>query len=70
LTTTATTYSGPYVQSWPSNDPHYAFAMDAGVLGVEVPGPASGVWTPATALGATLSTGIPYTGPTNCSTVS
>jgi prepilin-type N-terminal cleavage/methylation domain-containing protein len=68
LSGTTANGNNPYIQSWPSNDPHYAFAIVGGVLGIEVPGPATGAWAP-TALGATLAGGEPYTGPTLCSTV-
>jgi general secretion pathway protein G len=56
-----------YLSSWPSNDPHYAYAIVGGVLGIEVPGPSTGAWAPAT-LGTTLASGEPYTGPSLCST--
>jgi prepilin-type N-terminal cleavage/methylation domain-containing protein len=53
LTTTPTT-NQPYLQSWPSNAPHYAFTINAGVLQVAVP--SSG--TPAN-----------YVGPSSCNAV-
>lgn len=62
------TLGGPYIQSWPSNDPHYAYAIVGGVLGIEVPGPTSGAWAP-TALGTTLAGGESYAGPSSCSSV-
>ena len=37
LTDTATTYSGPYLQSWPSNGTHYAYSLASGVLKVAIP---------------------------------
>jgi general secretion pathway protein G len=68
------------VQSWPSNDPHYAFAIYNGVLGVEAPGPTTGYWAPAAAFTAPVITsspttaemaaGIPYTGPNSCAHIS
>jgi general secretion pathway protein G len=64
LDTTAATYSGPYVQSWPLNTPHYAFGMVSGVLYIQIPGTTTWSTTPA-ASGASV-----YSGPTNCSTVS
>jgi prepilin-type N-terminal cleavage/methylation domain-containing protein len=42
----------PYIQSWPSNDPHYAFSLQGGALYIAVP---SG------------STPQPYTGVSSCS---
>jgi general secretion pathway protein G len=49
------TDSGPFLQSWPSNAPHYAFTIDAsGVLQIAVP--SSGV-------------AANYTGPSSCNTV-
>ena len=59
---------GPYVQSWPSNTPHYAFAVVSGALLVEAPYTATTPWAP-TAAGTTLATGIAYAGPTTCSGV-
>jgi hypothetical protein len=51
---TAANGNNPYIQSWPSNDPHYAFSLTAGgVLQVAVPS------------GSTPQT---YTGPGSCST--
>src|ERR1700684_1658896 len=32
LTSVGGAYSGPYIQSWPSNAQHYAFAIVSGVL--------------------------------------
>ena len=52
---------GPYLQSWPSNLPHYAYTFSAtGVLQIAV-APAGAV-TGASAVAA-------YTGPVSCSTV-
>ena len=75
LDTTATTFSGPYVQSWPNNLPHYAFNMSStGALLIEVPGTSAWATTVAPAVGASLAAGTVYTGPTtgtgSCSTVS
>ena len=52
--------STPYIQSWPSNLPHYAFALTNGALTVSV--------APA---GAVTGTGtfVSYTGPSSCSGV-
>ncbi|MGB7652038.1 MAG: prepilin-type N-terminal cleavage/methylation domain-containing protein [Acidimicrobiales bacterium] len=65
---TGSTDGGPYISSWPSNDPHYAYAIVGGVLGIEVPGPSTGAWTPAS-LSTTLASGEPYVGPWLCSGV-
>ena len=47
---------GPYVQSWPSNSPHYAFSFTtAGGLQIAIP------------FGGTAGA---YTGPASCATVS
>jgi prepilin-type N-terminal cleavage/methylation domain-containing protein len=59
LTTTATTYSGPYIQSWPSNGTHYAFSLSGGALQVAI-----GSGSPQT-----LASPIAYAGPSFCSTV-
>ena len=50
-----------YIQSWPSNSPHYAYAIDsAGKLWIEVPG----------TTGYTGGTpGVSYVGPSSCSGV-
>ena len=58
LLTTGTTANGtnPYIQSWPSNSPHYAFSVSAGKLQIAVP--------------ATATPAVAYTGPGSCSTVS
>jgi prepilin-type N-terminal cleavage/methylation domain-containing protein len=69
--TVASNLIGNGVQSWPLNDPHYAFAMLAGVLYVEAPGPASGYWNLTTAPGTpSLTAGEPYTGPSVCTGLS
>lgn len=52
---TAAALGGPYIQSWPSNAPHYAFSIATGVLQVAVP--SSG--------GA-----VNYVGPSSCNGVS
>jgi prepilin-type N-terminal cleavage/methylation domain-containing protein len=50
-----TAYSGPYISSWPSNSPHYAFSVSsAGVLQVQI--------GTAGTLGATVT----YAGPSSC----
>ena len=53
---------GPYVQSWPSNSPHYFFKIITGALNVTV-GTGAG--------GNAVSTGtyIPYVGPVSCTGV-
>ena len=71
LDTTATTYSGPYIQSWPNNLPHYAFNMsNLGVLLVEIPGTSTWATTVGPTIGGSLATGTTYLGPTSCSTAS
>jgi prepilin-type N-terminal cleavage/methylation domain-containing protein len=55
LLTTTPSATQPYLQSWPSNSPHYAFTIAAGVL--QIAAPSSG-------------TAAAYTGPGSCSTVS
>jgi prepilin-type N-terminal cleavage/methylation domain-containing protein len=57
LNTTFATYGGPYVQSWPSNLPHYAFAITTGALTVLI--------LPA---GQVTGTGtyLAYSGPASC----
>lgn len=57
----ATGVGGPYIQSWPSNLPHYAYAISGGVLEIAT--------APAGAVTAS-STTTPYAGVTSCSTVS
>jgi prepilin-type N-terminal cleavage/methylation domain-containing protein len=54
LTSTATTYAGPYIQSWPSNSAHYTYTLVGGVLKLAI-----GTGAPNT-----------YTGPGMCSTAS
>jgi general secretion pathway protein G len=70
LTSTAATYSGPYIQSWPSNTPHYAFAMTSGGQLAIIAPFASGPWTPPATLPGTLAGGELYTGPSLCKGVS
>jgi prepilin-type N-terminal cleavage/methylation domain-containing protein len=55
LSGTTANGSNPYLQSWPSNSPHYAFTIVAGKLDVAVP--ASG-------------TAGAYNGPSSCTGVS
>jgi general secretion pathway protein G len=57
---TGTTNSGPFIQTWPSNLPHYAYQITGGVLQVSV--------APA---GAVTGTGTfnNFTGPASCSGV-
>jgi general secretion pathway protein G len=66
LISTAATYSGPYIQSWPSNTPHYAFAMTTGGQLAFIAPFASGVWTPPATLPGTQGGGELYTGPSQC----
>lgn len=48
-------YGGPYVSSWPSNAPHYAFSVStAGVLMVAI------------GTSGTIGTPVPYAGPSSC----
>ena len=57
---------GNGVQSWPSNSPHYAYGIVAGVLYIEIPYTTAWNSNPAT-----TGTGVAlYSGPTSCSTVS
>jgi general secretion pathway protein G len=72
------TLGGPYLQSWPSNSPHYGFQIANGVLTYNgVTGtPAAGTLVvdtaPTGAITGSLTTdtwGL-YTGPTSCSAVS
>jgi prepilin-type N-terminal cleavage/methylation domain-containing protein len=52
---TAANGNNPYIQSWPSNDPHYAYSIDGnGVLDLTVP---------------TGGSTNPYNGPSSCSGV-
>ena len=55
---------GNGLQSWPSNSPHYAYGINAGVLYLEIPYTTSWNATPVAA-GA-----VAYTNPGQCSTVS
>ncbi len=64
---TGTTDGGPYIQSWPSNLPHYAFALDAtGKLDIATDAPTS-VNGPVT---TTTPITTPYTGVGSCDGVS
>jgi len=53
--------SGPYVQSWPNNYPHYAFEITAGALQVAT--------TPAGNVPKTGATFGAYKGPQSCAGV-
>jgi prepilin-type N-terminal cleavage/methylation domain-containing protein len=55
LLTTTPSATQPYLQSWPSNSPHYAFTIVTGALDISVPSSAAAV---------------AYTGPGSCSAVS
>jgi general secretion pathway protein G len=48
-------YGGPYISSWPSNAPHYAFSVSS-----------SGVLEVAIGHAGTLGTPVTYAGPTSC----
>jgi prepilin-type N-terminal cleavage/methylation domain-containing protein len=66
--TTANAQNEVFVQSWPSNVPHYGYALTSdGKLVIEVPGAATttalATWN--TAILATASTIAAYTTPTN-----
>jgi prepilin-type N-terminal cleavage/methylation domain-containing protein len=66
--TTANAQNQVYVQSWPSNPPHYGFALTSdGKLVIEVPGAATqtalNTWDAT--IKATLSTAAAYATPTN-----
>ena len=63
LLTSGGTYEGPYLQSWPSNPPHYDFYFVAGVLNIQSPAGSS------TTSGATLAAGEPFASPTTCTGV-
>jgi prepilin-type N-terminal cleavage/methylation domain-containing protein len=60
---TGNTLGGPYIQSWPSNLPHYRFYMDAVTVGQ--------LDVATTPVGAVLigTTGGAYAGPGSCSGV-
>ena len=73
-------FGGPYIQSWPSNVPHYVYAIIGGVLAIDTT-PSGAVVAPATAPTAITPTPPPgvtpaagaflaYQGPTSCSGVS
>lgn len=74
LSGTSANGNNPYLQSWPANDPHYAFGLSSdGKLIIQVPGPANGAFNASGAPAntyTTLATGKVYAGPTDCSTVS
>ncbi len=57
---TGTTDGGPYIQSWPSNLPHYAYSISGGALDIAT--------SPAGAV-TSSSTMNPYSGVGSCSTV-
>jgi len=73
LSGTTANGNSPYIQSWPANDPHYAFSLSSdGKLIIKVPGPATGAFDASGALASTyttLATGKAYAGPGDCSTV-
>jgi general secretion pathway protein G len=53
-------YSGPYIQSWPSNGTHYAYTLVNGVLNLAIGG---------TTQPQTLGAAAVYTGPSMCGNV-
>jgi prepilin-type N-terminal cleavage/methylation domain-containing protein len=57
---TGTALGGPYIQSWPSNLPHYQFTISSGALQVAT-GPAG--------LVSAGSTYVAYSGPSTCALV-
>ncbi len=75
-------FGGPYIQSWPSNLPHYAYAIVGGVLNIEFPGTSAWVTNPTTTTSTTSTTTpgttttfpttgvLPYAGAISCSNVS
>ena|ERR1039458_782186 len=65
---TATAKGGPYIQSWPSNLPHYAFQLVATKVGAVYNATVQVSTTPA---GVVLVGGpwVAYTGPSTCSLV-
>jgi prepilin-type N-terminal cleavage/methylation domain-containing protein len=48
-------YGGPYISSWPSNSPHYAFSVST-----------TGVLMVAIDINGVLGTPVPYAGPSSC----
>jgi general secretion pathway protein G len=56
VTTTSPGTGSAYIQSWPSNAPHYVFSFVGKKLNVAIPAVAAGV-------------AQPYTGPTSCTGV-
>jgi general secretion pathway protein G len=60
LTAVGGAYSGPYIQSWPSNGTHYAYTLSSGVLQLAIGG---------TTQPQTLGAAAAYTGPSMCKTV-
>jgi len=71
LVGTAADGNTPYIQSWPSNDPHYEFALTTdGQLAVQFP--STDIWSngetggSSTALGGTPTLGELYQGASTC----
>jgi prepilin-type N-terminal cleavage/methylation domain-containing protein len=58
---TANTLGGPYIQSWPSNLPHYAFTITAGALTIGNGSHAGNV--------SGSGTYVAYAGPSTCALV-
>jgi prepilin-type N-terminal cleavage/methylation domain-containing protein len=55
ITTTTPGTGSDYIQSWPSNAPHYAFLISGTTLQIKVP--------------ATAASGVAYVGPSSCTAV-
>ncbi len=66
LSGTSTNGLHPYILSWPSNLPHYAFGLIAGVLYIEIAG--TSTWNSSPTPGSSLSTGTVYTSSALCAT--
>jgi general secretion pathway protein G len=60
LTAVGGAYSGPYIQSWPSNGTHYAYTLASGVLNLAIGG---------TSQPQSLGSPQIYTGPSMCGNV-
>ncbi len=70
LAPSTSSYGGPYLQSWPSNLPHYAFKITAGVLQVDVGATGTGAGSPGNVTTSDPSSNwVNYSGPTSCKNV-
>lgn len=74
LNGTAADNNSTYIQAWPSNDPHYEFALTTdGKLAIQFP--STDIWTngltgaDSSALGGSPSTGELYQGASTCANV-